>query len=109
MYGCPYRFGLPPLENRWSGCHCGLHSAYQRVAFTSCNTANHPGLLQMMVLEHDFPEGTEHIDSHGMLGSEGRSEAMEGLIQQTDGSIDLTGAPERQGQLVDYAESMGMI
>jgi len=29
---------LSPLENRRSGCHCGLHSAYQPVPFTSCNT-----------------------------------------------------------------------
>ena len=29
---------LSPLENRRSVCHCGLHSAYQPVPFTSCNT-----------------------------------------------------------------------
>jgi hypothetical protein len=29
---------VSPLENRRSGCHCGLHSAYQPVLFTSCNT-----------------------------------------------------------------------
>jgi hypothetical protein len=31
-------FGLPLIENRWPGCHCGLHSADHPVVFTSCNT-----------------------------------------------------------------------
>ena len=29
---------LPPLEDRWSSCHCGLHLAYQLAAFRRCNT-----------------------------------------------------------------------
>ena len=36
------RLCLSPLENRRSGCHCGLHSAYQPVPFTSCNTTAGP-------------------------------------------------------------------
>ena len=34
------RFCLSPLEDRWSGCHHGVHSAYQHVAFKSCNTTS---------------------------------------------------------------------
>ena len=32
------RLCLSPFENRRSGCHCGLLSAYQSMPFTSCNT-----------------------------------------------------------------------
>jgi serine/threonine protein kinase len=44
------RLCLSPFENRRSGCHCGVHSAYHPVPFTSCNATRCTNLGRAGVL-----------------------------------------------------------
>jgi len=70
---------------------------------------NRAGLLEMTLFEHDFPEGTEYIHPHRMFACEGGRQVIEGLVQQTNGSVDITGTPEGNGQFVDHRESLRIV
>jgi hypothetical protein len=53
----------------------------------------------MAFFEHDFAEGTQQIHLYRVLSFAGGGQ-IEGLVQQADGSVDITGTPESYGQIV---------
>src|ERR1700691_5705647 len=69
---------------------------------------NSPGLFQVALFNQDLAEHSQNINSLGMVASQAESCAVENLLQQVDGSVDVTGAPHRDGQFVSRRERLRM-
>jgi hypothetical protein len=70
---------------------------------------NHAGLFQMTLLEHDFPERAEQINSHRMFALQAGSCVIQSLVQYADGPVDIARTPEGNGQVVNHRESLGIV
>jgi hypothetical protein len=59
-------------------------------------------LLQVALFDQYLPERNQNINPQGMIASKAGSCAIENLLQQADGSVDITGAPHRNSEFVSH-------
>jgi hypothetical protein len=66
---------------------------------------NRAGPLKIKLFEQDLPKRTANIHSHRMFTSARGSEAIDSLVQQVDGSLDVAHAPQGNGEFVNHGKS----